>query len=358
MLKENLYIAGEYPKKKNEVALDKMIIDNFLKEQQTKQVGVDEYEDFVGRKVCGDFTIASIVDTGSPACYMEKKEFYNILLAYGLASDDGNNTVGQSESARDIGVVDYHKPMDSGDISLKTGSLPGDYEVMVPYEYYGTYYVGSKTDKKINGEILKVSGFYDSKSLDDSTSYVNTATFKKAFIENQKNLVIMPKDKEQMISNLQAQNLPYIDVYQQERDRYITDKKTQMFSSLMVSLIILIISIIEIYLILRASFLSRIKEVGVLRAIGLKKKDVYKMFVGEIIAMTTLTSVPAFIITGYFIAKIQSLPYVGATLRMTPSVAIISVVIIFMAHLIFGLAPVANTMRKTPAEILARTDVN
>ena len=38
------------------------------------------------------------------------------------------------------------------------------------------------------------------------------------------------------------------------------------------------ISLIEIFLMLRSSFLSRIKEIGVLRAIGVKKSDMrYKM---------------------------------------------------------------------------------
>ena len=56
----------------------------------------------------------------------------------------------------------------------------------------------------------------------------------------------------------------------------------------MICLIIMAISLIEILLMTRSSFLSRIKEIGIYRAIGVKKTDIYKMFLGEIIAITTV----------------------------------------------------------------------
>ena len=56
---------------------------------------------------------------------------------------------------------------------------------------------------------------------------------------------------------------------------------------------------------IRSSFLSRIKEVGIYRAIGVKKKDIYIMFSGEIIAITTLASIPGILISSY-ILKILS----------------------------------------------------
>ena len=61
---------------------------------------------------------------------------------------------------------------------------------------------------------------------------------------------------------------------------------------------------------IRSSFLSRIKEIGILRAIGLKKKDIYKMFAGETIAITTLASVPGIALYGiYFKCIIKNYIY-------------------------------------------------
>ena len=56
--------------------------------------------------------------------------------------------------------------------------------------------------------------------------------------------------------------------------------------------IIILVALIELFLMLRSSFLSRIKEVGTMRAIGLKKRDIYKMFIGEIAVITAITAIP------------------------------------------------------------------
>ena len=109
---------------------------------------------------------------------------------------------------------------------------------------------------------------------------------------------------------------------------------------------------------LRASFLSRIKEVGVLRAIGLKKKDVYKMFLGEIIALFTLTAIPGMAIMAYILNELTKMPFIGDTLMMNPLIFGICFVLILVFDILAGLIPVFRTMRKTPAEILARNDVN
>ena len=63
-------------------------------------------------------------------------------------------------------------------------------------------------------------------------------------------------------------------------------------NSIIFASIILAISVIEIYLMMRSSFLSRIKEVGILRAIGVKRSDIKRMFLGEIFAITTVSSMP------------------------------------------------------------------
>ena len=43
---------------------------------------------------------------------------------------------------------------------------------------------------------------------------------------------------------------------------------------------------------------------------------------------------------------------------MNPTVAIVAVAIIYVANILFGLLPVAKVLMKTPAAILARTDVD
>ena len=109
---------------------------------------------------------------------------------------------------------------------------------------------------------------------------------------------------------------------------------------------------------MRASFLSRVKEVGVYRAIGVKKSDIYRMFMGEIIAITTMTSLPGFAFMFYVISRLSKVSYFSSLFITTPEVGGLCLLLIYAVNMLFGLIPVMRTMRKRPAAILSRTDVN
>lgn len=148
------------------------------------------------------------------------------------------------------------------------------------------------------------------------------------------------------------------DPYNDARTSYEQYIKQGVFRTIVMAVVIVIISLVEIYLILRASFLSRIKEVGVLRAIGLKKGDIYRMFAGEVVAISLITSLPGMLLMGYILRSLTQINYFSDMFRMNMGVFFISFAIVFIFNLIAGLLPVFLTLRKTPAAILARNDVN
>ena len=120
----------------------------------------------------------------------------------------------------------------------------------------------------------------------------------------------------------------------------------------------MLISLIEMFLMLRSSFLSRIKEIGTLRAIGLKKRDIYRMFTGEILVMTFITAIPGIAIMYFVLGQLIKITYYLEGMYMVkPEVALITFAIVMVFNLLAGLIPVFVTMRKTPAQILARTDI-
>ena len=109
---------------------------------------------------------------------------------------------------------------------------------------------------------------------------------------------------------------------------------------------------------MRSSFLSRIKEVGVYRAIGVKKRDIYKMFFGEIFAITTMASMPGFIAMAYILKQLSEMEYFNDVFLVNAPMIIVCILLIYGFNLLFGLIPVFRTMRKRPAAILSRTDIN
>ena len=203
---------------------------------------------------------------------------------------------------------------------------------------------------------MKVVGYY--KSADNINSYfVNSNTVKYEFITSSKNIIIYPENKEKTISNFKELDKRVIDVYESDKKEFLDENADSMHSALVVAAIMLGISLIEIILMTRSSFLSRIKEVGIYRAIGVKKSDIYKMFTGEAFAITTLTSIPGVLFMAYCINLISEINYIGKNYVMNIWVVLFCIILLYLFNIIISLIPVFNTMRKTPAAILARHDL-
>ena len=148
-----------------------------------------------------------------------------------------------------------------------------------------------------------------------------------------------------------------IDSYEKDKDDYINMKKEETINNLVYLIIVLLISLIEIFLMIRASFLSRIKEIGILRAIGVKRFDIYKMFFGEIIAITTVSSVPAIILMSYLIYIMTDLTVVGEIYVINLTIIWLSIFIIYFFNILVGLLPLRKLLKKMPYVILSKSEV-
>lgn len=368
MIEEESLLAGSLPEKKRDIVIDKLLADKLFNQNIGPMVGIDTYEELIGRKVSmgklDGFTIVGVTEQHSPCVYASRKLFMDILE--NQTQDDesyvgeGQSADGQSGAGQNA-VTNWNLVKNKGELEITGGNAPDDlYEVLVDEMYRYEYYIGSTLDTKVNGKKLTVCGFYRD-PRQGNNMYVSAKTAKYAFLGTQQGLILSPKNEEtraKILTDLENQNVKISDCYADARDEYIESIRKQIIATILVSGIILLISLIEMYLMLRSSFLSRIKEVGVLRAIGLKKKDIYKMFLGEIIAMTTLTTLPGMVFMAYILNGICKVPFVGDQFLMNPVVFLVSFAIVFGFNLIAGLLPVFNTMRKTPAAILARNDVN
>lgn len=359
-------IYGELPKNSSEIVVDRMVLKSVIRDQESKAAGFGTAESFLGQKVTvpemPDMKIVGISDLGSPCIYTDQSLFIN-LLANAQSADDIQNGTQETGEAADSGnsagsgtIVDYN--LKTSSVSLAKGSWPtGDYEVLVNEKNKDDMAIGKTIDQKVNGRKLKVVGYYKD-SVDSDFMLVNSNTVKYNVIRAKANITVCPKDKEAALQQLNAEKINVKDTYEQSEKEYKKDKWASIFSTLVLAGVILAISFIEIFLIIRASFLSRVKEVGVYRAIGVKKNDIYKMFVGEILAITTMASLPGFLIMAYILSKLSEISYFSKMFLIDPRVLGISLVLIYGFNLIFGLLPVFRTIRKTPAAILSRTDVN
>ena len=377
-LKEEDIKYGRLPENRYEVVLDALLLKR-AQEENTDMIlaGYKTPDELLGRHLTlqdlPEFTIVGITDNSDPCIYASKSMFIN-MLANNNSDDYYDDEEGYGEDAgleaiEDDDVVtvsapDPKKLVDYGlykeKLQLTDGSKwpENDYEVLVDSDYSKSMKLGTEIKTKINGHKLKVAGYYTSEEI-NGKFYVNNNTIKYRLIGELENMTVKAAgDKEQTIEALKNYGVKSRDLYKYQKTKYRKSQLAMVRAFLIVGAIIIIISLIEVFLMMRASFLSRIKEVGILRAIGVKKSDIYRMFTGEIIAITTMASLPGWLLMNYVTSRLQNVSYLSNMFVCTPQTVLVSLILIFMFNLLFGLLPVMHTLIRRPAAILARTDVN
>ena len=359
MISEKDLIYGRMPENDYEIVVDSFAINKMFDEPicMAKMVGIKTVEAMIGTEAkinnMNTFTIVGITDLDSPSIYVNNSLFINILANSNSGED---YAMVPDMSMSDGTLIDYALYQDK--IELKKGRLPeNDYEVIVSNRHEYDMKLNKEIDTKVNDRKLVVVGYYDSKDNYDYY-FVNNNTIKYNLITTKENVIIMPKDKDKVISVFSENKKNIALLYDKLLEVYKDGKREGVRSSLIASGIILGISLVEVFLMIRSSFLSRVKEVGIYRAIGVKKIDIYKMFFGEIFAITTIASVPGILFMAYVLNVLSSVKYLKSMYVINVFGVVITIIFIYLFNLVIGLLPVFNTIRKTPASILARHDLD
>ena len=388
IITEDNLIYGRMPEAKNEVVVDKMLLNRLLSSSgyyQATMVGIKDVSEFLNRKLTPgsrsydygntasikleDFVIVGISDLISPCIYMSNDNFINLLANVGETGGSGGNgmfmyaadtmAIGDSNSnAGGLSKNIYDVNLAGDRIELSKGRMPqNDYEIIVNSSNSYEMKLNKTIDDMINGNKLKVVGYYTSKE-DINDFFTTENTIKYKMLSEKSNITIYSNNKEETLNYFKNLGMNIENTYEKDKNNYTMQIKDSIRSSIVVAAIILAISLIEIFLMMRSSFLSRVKEVGILRAIGVKKRDIYKMFLGEIIALTTLTAIPGLFVMSYIIKGLQLVSYYQDQFMFNGMVLGISIAIIVGFNILVGLLPVHNVIRKTPARILSGNNVN
>lgn len=368
---------GRMPENNTEVVIDKMVINEIFNQSYSnaKQTGIIKIEDYLERKIkfadqssfysnistttpLKSFTIVGITDLHSPSIYTDKEVFIDILVN----SDETNNgffpigTTGNEADLKNAKVVNIELMQDK--IQLTKGRMPkNDYEIIVNESNKTTMKLNKKIEERVNNTNLTVVGYYKSK-YEINDYFANINTVKYGLITKRSNITICPKDKIETMNYFNEKNIPIQDVYQKDKEEYKKSMKEKIISSLVVAGIIIGISLIEIYLMMRSSFLSRIKEVGILRAIGVKKKDIYKMFLGEILVITISTGTIGISLMSYILKGLTQISYFRENIIFNWQIVVLGCLVFSAFNIVVGLIPVHHTIKKTPAKILSSNNVN
>ena len=178
---------------------------------------------------------------------------------------------------------------------------------------------------------------------------------------------IYPKDfksKEQVISYLDGYNKDKEDeakILYMDYAKQIGDLSNGILDGITIVLIAfssisLLVSSIMIGIITYISVLERTKEIGILRSLGARKKDITRVFNAETLIIGLISGVVSIIITLLLLIPINKIIYNATELKnvgvLNPVHAVILVIISIMLTLIGGLIPSKGASKKDPVEAL------
>lgn len=112
-----------------------------------------------------------------------------------------------------------------------------------------------------------------------------------------------------------------------------------------------------VFFIMRSSFMSRVREVGILRAIGVTKKNLTFRFAVETALLLILTVVPGYLLSAWFIGSLSDAPLVAEIFYFPLWLGVGLFILLAAATLLFGILPALALLRKTPSEILSKYDI-
>ena len=351
--KEDL-IMGTMPKNNHEIVIDALVAKRVMIDSENYQMaGITKTKDFLNRKVTlpnlGEFKITGITDQTKPNIYANE----SILLPIVLNNTENiKDSLGESNTPRLVAYSLYQNK-----ITIKKGRAPqNDNEIIVNIQNEENMPL-NKEIKISDKEKRVVVGYYTSADAYQYYFTTDNAILKK-YLTKTKYLAIYPSNEEKVLSTLKEKKLNVYNSYQKSLEDYQDAKMESRKTTLIVSGVMLLISFIEIFLMIRSSFLSRVKEVGIYRAIGVKRRDIYQMFSGEIIAITTLAGLPGLLLMAYILYVLSGIKYLSEMILVNPLIVILAIALTYFLNLIIGLFPIYNTIKKRPAEILSRYDID
>lgn len=226
----------------------------------------------------------------------EIEDIDHVIYATNLIS---SRTVFESANQESIVL----KPLlDEKEIKIKKGrNLENNLEAICPNEFYpydfsdtlnpNKYIKGNKVVGKIitiNNQTFKIVGTYDAKKIRNSANecYISKNDFKKLpnIIDTQ--IVTVKVDKTTNQPKV-AEEISKLGFKEIERNNNNTNYLL-MYTSLLISLVVLIISFTLIYIFIKKKIRYRLTTYGILKVSGYKNKEIFKIDLLENIIVNTI----------------------------------------------------------------------
>lgn len=340
---EKNLVYGKLPAKYNEVAVDEIVIKKLA---ATKGVLGDFYEkesDYVGAKLYApgsytELTISAIVKTGMPDIYADTttlcgmaKNSVKIMTPEEYALSSGKNEPALAEN----------------EIFMRDGL----FEAVSDKENY--HFGDSKDDYKIKGT------FEDGLGADFIVHKSTVQKLVNLCISGDRTCMVMTDEREETEAKLYAKagvysssfHLEVTCPYEEELTAYITTHRAGASLAFAFLTVFGCASLVMIFFVTKSIVAERTEEFTVCRLIGIRRKTILNSYLVEMFLFTTMTTLPAVILTWIVIKMAGSVPTAETGLFFPWWCAVCIVFAGYILNALISLLQVSGILRKPPVEL-------
>lgn len=169
---------------------------------------------------------------------------------------------------------------------------------------------------------------------------------------------VYTKHADELIKEFDTEGLRIYNEVDQLIEQFRAETAVTRVTIMIISSIIIGFTLIGFYFVMHSSMVSRIYEIAVYRALGMKKQELFTSFLIEIMILTTVTSIVGFVTSSYLLIRANE-TIIGdfRVFVVNPLTIILGVIIVYVINIFGGMFPVVLLLRKTPAQILAQYDI-
>ena len=380
VLKEESLIYGSMPQNATEVIVEKWVIENAI--QSSTLQNIMDVNSFVGKKVMSNdkaftFTITGVADNEENAMYFNKWTLLNMYPSD--IKKSGSTVCSISELEKYLGekvnvdLLSKQGLVNSNNVyNCDADDLILNYDKRLSYDIVSHYdFKNCPFDFAIDDEaykdVLKSVLSYNLEKLD-------------LFCENEKELESVKKYIEEKAPYYNSGELHapkengyvngapnYVDevrvviegysAYEERLAPYIEESKKAVESRILITAMILLVSIIIVFFAMKSYAIKNIYDIGVYRAIGIKKGSIAFVYALETLVISLQTTLIGGILCYAITNIIASIPLISVSIAISFPMFIYVTFGLIALNVIVGVIPVMLYMRLTPSKILTKYDI-
>lgn len=365
----NEFIHGKNINAKNEVVVSKELAESFI---VAGTMGIWHIKDLVGRTIIYsnyNFTISGIVSRAGSSLYFDQQLLQSTYIEQMF--NEGQKTYFlRNDISKEVTLIEGRKPANIYEND--------EIEVLISKEIWNRQMPDATTFSEFN--LQNENSFTDTTlfALRDFNSPEGIKFKVVGIISDGKNYIIANQEALEKVYRSAALQIPDIQIYTTDKavitnlsskynveniresviNYYTAQKTSTIIGTSIINAIIISLSGLGIFFMNRSEMSKQIYQINVYRSLGVKKWEIIKTFVIDILVLTTVT-----ILIGYFIyvaiyVRFASGPFgIFGIATVNALIIFLGVFLIYIISLIAGLIPILLLLRKTPANLMKTFDI-